>query len=56
MPDTMDPIPLWFMLLYYLLWLGVARYAVVVWRLNRRQRLAGTSKEMMTRLWRWRDC
>jgi hypothetical protein len=57
MPDSTDSIPLWFVLLYCLLWFGVARFAVVVWRLNRHERRTRTSKEeMLTRLWRWKDC
>lgn len=50
MPDS---IPLWFVSLYCVVWLGVARFAVGVWRVNRRER---TRKEMLARLGRWKDC
>lgn len=49
MPES--TIPLWFVPLYWVLWLGVARVAVEIWRVNRRER---ARKEMLTRLWRWR--
>jgi hypothetical protein len=39
--------------LYGLFWLVVARFAVEMWRVSQRAR---ASREMVMRLWRWRDC
>jgi len=48
-----DGLSLWFVQVYCLAWVGVARIAVEIWRASQRTR---TSREMVTRLWRWRDC
>jgi len=50
---SIDSIPAWFMPLYWMLWLGVARVAVAIRRVNRRER---TRRELVMRLWRWKDC
>jgi hypothetical protein len=39
--------------IYGLFWMGIARLAVEMWRANQRAR---TSRVVVTRLWRWRDC
>ena len=39
--------------LYGLFWVGVARLAVEIWRVNQRAR---ASRMVVMRLWRWRDC
>jgi hypothetical protein len=39
--------------LYGLIWLGVARLAVEMWRVSQRARM---NREIVLRLWRWRDC
>ena len=50
MPDLMP----WEMgSLYGLAWLGIARLAVATWRANERSR---ASREIVMRLWRWKDC
>ena len=39
--------------LYGLFWVVVARLAVEMWRVGQRVR---TSRVVVMRLWRWRDC
>ena len=53
MPEV---IPFWFTPLYGLMWAGVARLAVEIWRVNRRGRRARTSRQMLMRLSRWKQC
>jgi len=52
MPDHLVPMGLGS--LYGLFWLGVARLAVEMWRVSVRDRRV--RREVVTRLWRWRDC
>jgi len=48
-----DLVPLSLGSLYGLVWLGVARLAVELRRVIKRDR---ASREMVMRLWRWRHC
>ena len=53
MPDLMP----WQMgTLYGLVWLGIARLAVATWRASERERRARANREIVMRLWRWKDC
>jgi len=40
--------------LYGLFWVGIARLAVEGWRVSQRERRA--RREIVMRLWRWKDC
>jgi hypothetical protein len=42
--------------LYSVAWVGVARLAVEAYRMNQRGRRIRTSREIVMRLSRWRDC